>query len=457
MSSLKEALAAFEKEQTKVSVDHEDEDDGSMAKLSENNDTSHYQKVEKSKLLKANNLQTKYTGVKVTREQLEAESDEESDDDEAALMEELNRENKQVTENEEQEEEEDLTKLFAVEAGSDEEDEIDDEEMEDEENEDDDREMEVDDENDLSNYKVPYEDRHDADDESIASDDVGELDNGLDDLDIFKRREEEKPAKTYVDEQTKNVNEGEAIMIQMEIFDKMIKTRIRLQKLMQSAALLPKYAKMNEFESRSGDQSQMLLKETRDLLSNLATKTDHLTTLMSGKIGEKRSWDGFTQRRRSAFDSTWDSVKHSMSGNSATHPNVALASIMNENERLIRRSKMKKTNSGIRCGEVEDEKFDAEQYDDTGLYLALLRGVINTKTQAPSESADPIEMTRHWMRLNAQEGRQKKKTLVDTKASKGRKIRYDIHPKMVGFGVKRDQGSWSHQQRNQLFRGVFQS
>ena len=62
MSSLKEALAAFEKEQTKVSVDHEDEDDGSMAKLSENNDTSHYQKVEKSKLLKANNLQTKYTG-----------------------------------------------------------------------------------------------------------------------------------------------------------------------------------------------------------------------------------------------------------------------------------------------------------------------------------------------------------------------------------------------------------
>ena len=66
-------------------------------------------------------------------------------------------------------------------------------------------------------------------------------------------------------------------------------------------------------------------------------------------------------------------------------------------------------------------------------------------------------MTRHWMRLNAQEGRQKKKTLVDTKASKGRKIRYDIHPKMVGFGVKRDQGSWSHQQRNQLFRGVFQS
>ena len=213
------------------------------------------------------------------------------------------------------------------------------------------------------------------------------------------------------------------------------------------------------------------MNETRDIVATLLEKTEAMTSKLSAKSGEKRSWDEFTGRRRSAFDSTWESVKHSMTGNSATNPNVALSSIMNENERLLRRSKMKKTNAGVRCGETEDEKQDPEQYDDTGLYLgifdrcfrlktqisALLRGVINAKTSAPSESADPIEMTRHWMRLNAQEGRQKKKTLVDTKASKGRKIRYDIHPKMVGFAVKCDQGSWSHQQRNQLFRGVFQS
>ena len=70
---------------------------------------------------------------------------------------------------------------------------------------------------------MPYEDRHDADDESIASDDVGELDNGLDELDIFKRREEEKPAKSLMTEQEKNVTEGSAITQQIEIFDKMIK------------------------------------------------------------------------------------------------------------------------------------------------------------------------------------------------------------------------------------------
>ena len=60
MSTLREALAAFEKEQTQVTVDHEDEDDGSMAKLADNN-KAHYAKVEKSKLIK-NDVQTKYTG-----------------------------------------------------------------------------------------------------------------------------------------------------------------------------------------------------------------------------------------------------------------------------------------------------------------------------------------------------------------------------------------------------------
>ena len=105
---------------------------------------------------------------------------------------------------------------------------------------------------------MPYEDRHDADDESIASDDVGELDNGLDDLDIFKRREEEKPAKSLMTEQEKNVTEGSAITQQIEIFDKMIKTRIKLQKLMQTAALLPKCGKMREFESRNGDAGEQV-------------------------------------------------------------------------------------------------------------------------------------------------------------------------------------------------------
>ena len=66
MSTLKEALAAFEQEQSQVEVDHEDEDDGSKAKLSEN-DTSHYGAVSKSKL-RGNTVASKYTGKLVDKQ-----------------------------------------------------------------------------------------------------------------------------------------------------------------------------------------------------------------------------------------------------------------------------------------------------------------------------------------------------------------------------------------------------
>ena len=64
-------------------------------------------------------------------------------------------------------------------------------------------------------------------------------------------------------------------------------------------------------------------------------------------------------------------------------------------------------------------------------------------------------MTRHWLKLERMQNKQTK-AAIDTKSSKGRKVRYNVHPKLVGFYPKRDQGRWTHQQRNQLFRGVFQ-
>ena len=46
-------------------------------------------------------------------------------------------------------------------------------------------------------------------------------------------------------------------------------------------------------------------------------------------------------------------------------------------------------------------------------------------------------------------------TLSHNSASKGRKVRYNVHQKLVGFYPKRDGAEWSMQQRNQLYRGVF--
>ena len=49
-----------------------------------------------------------------------------------------------------------------------------------------------------------------------------------------------------------------------------------------------------------------------------------------------------------------------------------------------------------------------------------------------------------------------KKGKVDTKASKGRKVRYDIHSKLVNFMAPvYEAGSWKDEQRNELFGSLF--
>ena len=47
---------------------------------------------------------------------------------------------------------------------------------------------------------------------------------------------------------------------------------------------------------------------------------------------------------------------------------MAMNTILQDTDRLLRRSRIKKSFAGIRLGEKIEEKQDSEQYDDTGLY-----------------------------------------------------------------------------------------
>merc|ERR1712228_722563 len=71
---------------------------------------------------------------------------------------------------------------------------------------------------------------------------------------------------------------------------------------------------------------------------------------------------------------------------------------------------------------------DSEIFDDDDFYHQLLRDLIARKTL---NSTDQSQLTRQW--LEVQKLRTKLKKKVDTKASKGRKVRYDIHAKLVNF------------------------
>ncbi|KAI1231733.1 Protein AATF, partial [Lamprotornis superbus] len=74
--------------------------------------------------------------------------------------------------------------------------------------------------------------------------------------------------------------------------------------------------------------------------------------------------------------------------------------------------------------------IDEEIFDDDDFYHQLLRELIERKTAALDPN-DQVAMGRQWLAIQKLRSKIKKK--VDRKASKGRRIRYHVHSKLVSF------------------------
>jgi protein AATF/BFR2 len=121
-----------------------------------------------------------------------------------------------------------------------------------------------------------------------------------------------------------------------------------------------------------------------------------------------------------------------------------------DKDRIIKRTQLKRTALKV-CGKEEkpeSEKppeenaesettrlrdrhlkdYDEEIFDDQDFYNQLLRELIDRKT---SNISDPVELARKSIELQKLRSRTKKN--VDTKASKGRKLRFNIHKPLVNF------------------------
>ncbi|KAG8451333.1 hypothetical protein GDO86_003517 [Hymenochirus boettgeri] len=88
--------------------------------------------------------------------------------------------------------------------------------------------------------------------------------------------------------------------------------------------------------------------------------------------------------------------------------------------------------------------LDEEIFDDDDFYHQLLREVIERKTSSLDPN-DQVAMGRQWLAIQKLRSKIKKK--VDTKASKGRKVRYHVHSKLVSFMAPIDHSTMSDDAR----------
>jgi protein AATF/BFR2 len=212
----------------------------------------------------------------------------------------------------------------------------------------------------------------------------------------------------------------------------------------------------DEEEEEEGDVDENMEEETEH--SNKA-KRDHSISRIHHLQKLITSRDSEYSKIRSTVLTKWDDRTKLVGRKTKKNDLSALESsimkqidrVLSDKYRLLRRTQTKRSDNERLCG-VPESAQDPEIFDDDDFYQALLKDFIDQKS---SQTNDPVAMSRQFLEL--QKLRQKRtKKIVDTKATKGRKIRYVTVPKMVNFFPACPETiEWPHEKRNELFKSLF--
>ena len=279
----------------------------------------------------------------------------------------------------------------------------------------------------------------------------------------------------------REISKGQAIKAQLQLWDNMVELRIALQKSLVKTNQLPSTDQWPLFKSAALDNDSDLPKRCQ---SNLAKILDCLTEMrnhlletnssvsisdnLPKKLPRKRKivdyeedlewyerslkkWKNDTLEDWNDRTRITGTKKNDFAG-FETSVTRQIEHILADKKRLIKRTQLKRF-AGDVLGhqDTTEQEYYEEIFDDDDFYHQLLRDLIERKT---SDVTDPIALGQQWLQLQKLRAKVKKK--VDTKASKGRKTRFDIHAKLVNFMAPTYPSSTiSDEAKNELFASLF--
>ncbi|KRZ50110.1 NFU1 iron-sulfur cluster scaffold -like protein, mitochondrial [Trichinella nativa] len=132
-----------------------------------------------------------------------------------------------------------------------------------------------------------------------------------------------------------------------------------------------------------------------------------------------------------------------------------IAQILTDRKRLIQRTQLKRLEYDI-IGKEEkcaDEDRNVNIFDDSDFHEQLLREFIQKRM---NDITDPVLLGRHWSKFQKLRDKSKK-SKVDRKASKGRRIRIQVMSKLVNFMAPVDKSKMTNETRDELFASLFGS
>jgi len=271
---------------------------------------------------------------------------------------------------------------------------------------------------------------------------------------------------------------GKAIKHQRSTFDHLLNTRIKLQKALIAAnSLQPSSSSSPSTPPEPGQTAAILAAEQAAL-----TLWDNLNTLLTTLHPSSSSSStappslatptlqaltlAHTTTRLPHHRTTLTKWSHktnpaplpSRHKFAATPTQTPLTTLLDQhlsNTKLHARTRVPRACAPAQAA-LGLERAD-DIYDDTDSYTLLLRELVDQRMA--SSSSGPIQFSNGdgaptLLGPGMKDRSTRVRKRVDTKASKGRKMRYTVHEKLMNFMAPEDRGTWGDRQRVELFAGL---
>jgi len=288
--------------------------------------------------------------------------------------------------------------------------------------------------------------------------------------------EEQKQVTSALSQAAKaDAEKGRAVKRQRATFDSLLNTRVKLQKALIGANTLTGLANNEPTE----DDPEAAFQAAENAAFNLWSSLNSLReTLESNRTGKKRKHTEFTsdsptselwahmraqessaQPHRKIVLEKWSNkargaaaipARNRLNASASEQTIVDVLQEQLSGDRLVKRARTPRS-----CAPLQLSQKVAESsciYDDADFYGLLLQSLLEQRSAdsvAASASAANIDVA-FQMRREA-----KTKKNVDTKASKGRKLRYTVHEKLQNFMAPEDRSLWGDRQADELFGSLF--
>jgi len=239
-----------------------------------------------------------------------------------------------------------------------------------------------------------------------------------------------------------------------------------------------KKRKINKNTNVNADDSmnEEIISDTEDKLENEKQSfidkdaeaiEDHLLPQKRLRLNDyekvlQKDHDSYREYRNSIIKKWNDKTRITTGSLSKSSSQTTLKQIefaMSDISKLRKRTQLKRSEYNVIGKFLPNEdndgkrihEYDPEIYDDDDFYHQLLRDLIEYKS---SDVTNPIQLSKQWIQL--QNMRKKIKRKIDTRATKGRRVRYNVHNKLVNFMAPITMyDTWTDNAKNELYNSLF--